>query len=63
MEELKPCPFCGGKAFIYIEYGYWCECYRCGACTDKYKTQAKAVEAWDKRHYEAFEENGYFILS
>lgn len=37
-EELKPCPFCGGKAIIKAvtkSYGFtiWCAC-KCGARTE-----------------------------
>lgn len=40
-EELKPCPFCGGKAIIKAvdkNYGFtiWCQCKECYARTDGY---------------------------
>ena len=40
-EELKPCPFCGGKAKVkatkkdYVEFTIWCEC-ECGAQTEEF---------------------------
>lgn len=42
MEELKPCPFCGGDAFI--EVGYGCRtasvrCERCGIGTAEYSDE------------------------
>ena len=41
MEELKPCPFCGGKAVIKAvnkSYGFtiWCQCKECSAKTEGY---------------------------
>lgn len=40
-KELKPCPFCGGKAIIKAankKYGFaiWCQCKECYARTDGY---------------------------
>lgn len=40
-EELKPCPFCGGKSVIKAvnkNYGLtiWCQCNECGARTEGY---------------------------
>lgn len=35
--ELKPCPFCGGKASVKainkkdVGFTIWCECDKCGA--------------------------------
>ena len=40
--ELKPCPFCGGKAVVKattkrrIGFTIWCECNKCYARTDGY---------------------------
>ena len=39
--ELKPCPFCGGKSVIKAvnkNYGLtiWCQCNECGARTEGY---------------------------
>ena len=54
MEELKSCPFCGGKAIIKAgkkEYGFtiWCECSECNAKTEGYcpdmKNESKVVES------------------
>ena len=57
-EEIKPCPFCGGKAEMtcddaagYMGYtsDYYVSCKKCGA-TGKYeKSKAKAITAWNKR--------------
>lgn len=40
-EELKPCPFCGGKAVIKAVnrnqgLTIWCQCPKCGARTEGY---------------------------
>ena len=50
--ELKPCPWCGGKAYIETlrseNYGYWCEaigakCMDCGATNGSFE-----VEKWEQ---------------
>ncbi len=57
-EELKPCPFCGGKAEIItwntvgwaIVYGVMClKCEVGIEGTFKNYTRAEAIEAWNKR--------------
>ena len=62
--ELKPCPFCGGRAAIEdVTWGFeligankpkkswWVvECWDCHARTQPYSIQGKAVEAWQKRN-------------
>lgn len=55
MDELKPCPFCGGKAKIRSEK-YWQPnvrrnviCTNCFANTGWYKTEDEAIEAWNRR--------------
>lgn len=51
--ELKPCPFCGGSAFIpKSDSGDllpWVACIKCGVETDYYETVEKAIEAWNRR--------------
>ena len=62
MTELKPCPFCGGKAEIQhtgknSEYGEcaFVACKECGANSRmvnkafKYCADDKAIEAWNRR--------------
>lgn len=53
--ELKPCPFCGGKAVIkYGSEGYcswiFCEdCYATSAACFPPESVEKAIEAWNRR--------------
>lgn len=57
-EELKPCPFCGGRAIMKIQkhipngYDYTptCQDPSCaGRLTKKWTNEAVAIEAWNKR--------------
>lgn len=58
-EKLKPCPFCGGKAFIDIEHGEYhvfceCECTLGKICLyegygGEYGSELEAIEAWNTR--------------
>ncbi len=65
--ELLPCPFCGGKAKIYMEHKkigltLWGECTECSAKTDGYRPKDDlesfeeckelAIAAWNRRAYE-----------
>ena len=49
--KLKPCPFCGGEASMYIAYddGYYVCCDECGCGLPVYNTEEEAIEAWNKR--------------
>ena len=52
MNELKPCPFCGGKAKLQgdeSKYGCFVVCTNCYAEMDYSETEVKAIEAWNKR--------------
>lgn len=64
MEELKPCPFCGGKAKIAAattrtypnhckHYCYCSKCYSSGQSFADYNDDGsslfKAIEAWNQR--------------
>ena len=63
MAELKPCPFCGGKAHIYRTCGYSPEeiifvgCENCEASATPKRMisfnpdddERKAIEAWNRR--------------
>lgn len=60
-EELKACPFCGGKAELLtmrskgVEvYGVFCRAdldqeYQHGHFIDNYGTKAEAIAAWNRR--------------
>lgn len=52
--ELKPCPFCGGKAELNVypfdtRNEYQVECENCFCQTYVYDTEQDAIEAWDRR--------------
>jgi Lar family restriction alleviation protein len=55
--ELKPCPFCGGKAFVYEHTCiknrptyYTTHCTACGVSDLKHhKSTDDATEAWNRR--------------
>jgi Lar family restriction alleviation protein len=60
--ELKPCPFCGGKAESWVEFiPYWdgvgfeeknlwhCGCKSCGIFTTFVWLKDIAIEAWNRR--------------
>lgn len=57
MVELKPCPFCGGKARLFAGNGVRVLCTKCGATTrilvDSERIETNAVEdvieAWNMR--------------
>ena len=53
MIELKPCPFCGGKAevreYIAITDYVFVICRNCGACVGPYGIEEKATENWNRR--------------
>lgn len=54
-EELKPCPFCGGKFPEYImndsfgDFVFSIFCFECEAESGKYETREAAREAWNRR--------------
>lgn len=43
MDELKPCPFCGGKAYLFVNDGVRIRCGDCRASTQV------LVDAWTGR--------------
>ena len=51
MTELKPCPFCGGKAKRYKGeiFMYGVRCTHCGIAINGYSTQGGAVRFWNRR--------------
>jgi Lar family restriction alleviation protein len=52
-DDLKPCPFCGGKAqfmaSVIATGDYYVTCTNCDATTAYARTQAGAVRAWNRR--------------
>jgi Lar family restriction alleviation protein len=59
MAELKPCPFCGGKAVMHDQQvaedcvETWVECDDCGVRTDPvegaYSERPAAAYSWNRR--------------
>ena len=57
MTELKPCPFCGGKAELKTFWGGFhirryinvVQCTSCRANSGEWKIKPKAIEAWNRR--------------
>ena len=56
MEELKPCPFCNGKAKVEEQTdiffrAFVCRCKKCGVSQPypKYESEELAIEAWNRR--------------
>lgn len=57
-EELKRCPFCGGKAqrvedlIRRFEFPFFVRCADCEAQTKSYARMEDAVKAWNTRESE-----------
>ena len=50
--ELRPCPFCGGEAFVsYINGEFAVECVDC-ECGTRYGKQDEAISAWNRRPHD-----------
>lgn len=52
MENLKPCPFCGGKGKVkaakqdYVGFTIWCECEKCCAQSGGYCPDIKDEDSY-----------------
>ena len=52
MSELKPCPFCGGKAECFtVNSASWVYCTDCRCETWGCDTPEEAIATWNKRYY------------
>ncbi|WP_366518404.1 Lar family restriction alleviation protein [uncultured Fretibacterium sp.] len=51
MTDLKPCPFCGGKAKERYEYlnGVFVQCNECWISTHVFSSQGAATRFWNRR--------------
>ena len=53
MEEVKPCPFCGGaaelKSAIYGGDTFFVVCHACEIRTFLFASPAKALRVWNRR--------------
>lgn len=52
MQELKPCPFCGGEGIVDPhDNDTWCiiKCKECGASTHAFSTIVDATHYWNTR--------------
>jgi Lar family restriction alleviation protein len=47
--ELKPCPFCGGEAWIDERGCFIVYCLGCGTGSNAFDTEAQAIAAWNLR--------------
>ena len=48
--KLLPCPFCGGEVGIFGYTGCWgIMCTKCHTYTQRYKSEAKVIAAWNRR--------------
>jgi Lar family restriction alleviation protein len=56
--ELKPCPFCGGKAYrdrVDDKPLFWVACLECGIDGRICESEPEAITAWNRRPPESSE--------
>lgn len=67
--NLRCCPFCGGKARLFVNQGIRVVCTKCGAqtaCTvDHYEDSEstatyRVINLWNKRFGQGFKDTGPF---
>lgn len=70
--KIKPCPFCGGKAWAYSGstyhfesgFGWICACKACDAQGEIGKTKAEAIRKWNRRDgKESIDGEGWGIVA
>nr|DAF86421.1 MAG TPA: restriction alleviation protein [Siphoviridae sp. ctCNm48] len=54
MQELKYCPFCGGEARAFEEWGltttrFYVRCMKCFCNTGTYNSRKLVIEKWNRR--------------
>lgn len=60
MMDLKPCPFCGGKAGLFVDDGVKVTCFKCGISTvprmdnsinysESDNAITRSIEDWNRR--------------
>lgn len=49
MNDLKPCPFCGGNAEMKTYTRFWVVRDDCLTESATYPTEEEAIEAWNRR--------------
>lgn len=47
--ELKPCPFCGGNAVLYVGEDSFVKCHSCDAESFHGESSDEVVAAWNRR--------------
>ena len=53
MDELKHCPFCGGRgSYSNAGFGFIVKCRKCGSKTSIQESGKEAADAWNARQIE-----------